>query len=168
MKTAARSIIVFGLLLLAGSIDARAGTITWTLHDVVFSNGNVVSGFFTTNSAVTTIDSFSIIVSGPASAADFTATIAVNSYLPNTIGFAAPGWSSYIDLVLSTPLTAYGGTVHIASGYDCPGCGTLLLAASGHDPEVKGTIPEPSALSLLGGGLVLVSIALRRQRNRAR
>ena len=54
MRTAAKSIFPLGLLLLAGSIGVRAGTITWTLHDVVFSNGNVVSGFFATDSAVTT------------------------------------------------------------------------------------------------------------------
>ncbi|HEY4960047.1 MAG TPA: hypothetical protein VII29_04230, partial [Terriglobales bacterium] len=80
----------------------------------------------------------------------------VDAYLPNTIGFAGPGFAEFAVLYLSTPLTNAGGIVPIALGYDCPpigGCGALLLANSGHNPELIGVTPEPTAFVLFASGL---------------
>jgi len=89
MRIAPRAMIVLGLLI-GSSTCAMAGDfdITWALNDVHFSDGNVATGFFVTNSSVTSIVSYSIVVSGPDTAADFTANVMVDAYLPTTIGAA--------------------------------------------------------------------------------
>lgn len=173
---ASRAIIACGLLLAAG-IPAMAD-ITWTLNGVAFDNGNTVAGSFTTNDAVTAVDSFSLAISGPATDADFVPAVMVDSYLPDTIGIADASWSAYVALYLATPLTSAGGVVDIASGYDCPSgstCGTLLL---GGTPEVLGPsvafaapdiarLPEPSPVAVWVVIAILLGPALRRRLIRA-
>jgi hypothetical protein len=63
MKTVSKVLVV--LMLLAGSsIFAMAGSIEWTFNDVVFDNGNSVTGFFITDSSITQYLGFSITVAG--------------------------------------------------------------------------------------------------------
>lgn len=174
-KTVSRAIIAAGLLLGIG-LPAMAD-ITWTLKDVTFDNGNKVSGSFTTNDAVTAVDSFAISITGAAANAEFTPALMVNAYLPNTIGMASADWSTYVDLYLAAPLTSAGGTVDITGGYDCPSglrCGVLLLG----QPEVIGLtatsnpastpLPEPSPIAFLAGASILIGPALRRRMVSAR
>jgi hypothetical protein len=143
MRTAARLAILLGLLL--GSGICAYADIEWTFNNVVFNNGDSVTGYFITNDAVTQYDSISaVVVSGPDS---FTIAGLDSAYLPAEIGIFNSGWSRYIDLYMLSPLTSSGGIVPIKSGYDCPGCGTLLLA---HSPAVVGVdLPEPSAVLVL-------------------
>ncbi len=153
-------------LLMAGSVCALAGEITWTLTDVAFDNGNVANGWFTTDMAVTQFDSFSITVTGPASNAAFTAAIMVDSYLPGTIGFANSDWSEYVDLYLSSPLTSAGGPVQIASGFDCPNdarCGVLVTDVFSGASVEGAASPEPSAFVLIAAGLGVLGLTLRRK-----
>lgn len=164
MRILARVLLILGLL--AGSaIGAMAGSgdITWTLNNIDFSDGNTATGWFITNGAVNQILGFSIVVSGPDSNADFTATQMVNAYLPNEIGAANSGFTKYMDLLLSSPLTGAGGTFNISTGFDCPGCGVLILS---DDPSVTGVpLSEPSMLMVLGSGLAcLGTIVLRKTR----
>jgi hypothetical protein len=148
MKTFSRAIVILGLLIGSG-LCAMATEITWTLNNVQFSDGNTVTGYFTTNSNHLTIaDSVAVSITGPNTNVNFTA--AGVAYLPDDIGFYVPGWSEYVDLYLLTPLTAAGGTIAFTGGYDCPTCGTLLLQ---DNPSITGVVPEPSALLLLGTGL---------------
>ena len=163
MRTISRGVVILGLLIGCG-ISAMAGDITWTLNQVVFSDGNTATGYFITNSAVNTIEGFSIVVSGPDGGADFTATLMVNAYLPTVIGAANSDFSKYMDLYLSSALTSAGGIVNIASGFDCPGCGVLLLTGSGYDPTVDGVpVSEPSTLLVVGSGLGFLGTILRRK-----
>ncbi len=154
MKILARGLVIVGLLI-ACSIGAMAGSggIDWTLNNIAFSDGNTATGYFITNTAVNQIIGFSIVVSGPDHNADFVATEMVSAYLPNEVGAADAGFLQYMDLILSSPLTSSGGVVNIAQGFDCPGCGVLVLT---DDPTIKGDpLSEPSALVILGGGLAI-------------
>ncbi|MGC2112155.1 MAG: PEP-CTERM sorting domain-containing protein [Candidatus Korobacteraceae bacterium] len=162
MRILARGLLILGLLIGSG-IGAVAGDITWTLNNVQFSDGNTATGFFITNGAVNTIEGFSIQVTGPDGGADFVATQMLNAYLPGTIGAANSDFSKFLDLVLAQNMTGAGGVINIASGFDCPGCGTLLVN-SDHDPTVDGApVSEPSALIVLGSGLGLLGTMLRRK-----
>lgn len=161
MRTGFKAMIILGLLI--GSAFTAAADTKWTLVDVAFDNGNVANGWFLVNPALNAYDGYSLTVTGPASSAAFTATVVVSAYLPNTIGFANSDFSEYAVLYLTSPLTNVGGIVPISLGYDCPGCGTLLLANSGHDPHLYGVTPEPSALLLLATGLGPAGFWLRRR-----
>jgi hypothetical protein len=155
-------ILAVACLLIAFGTCASA-EVTWTLSDVTFNNGDQATGAFETDNAITTIDAFSITITGPYA---FPVAVVDSAYLPSEIGIAGPGWVHYVDLYL-TPfiLTSAGGTVPISSGYDCPGCGTLNLPAQGHNPAVVGVVsPEPSAVFLLATVLGILGAAILRRR----
>jgi hypothetical protein len=160
-----KHVLVLAGLLLGLAASASADTL-WTLSDVTFDNGNSAVGTFTTDDAVTQILSFSIAITGPASGAAFTAAQMVDAYLPGTVGIANSDFSKYVDLYLASNLTSAGGFIAFTEGYDCPGCGTLILNA---DTGVNGVVvtPEPAtgAFMLLGFGMMIRKrIAQRRQR----
>jgi hypothetical protein len=158
-------LIVMGLLLVSG-INAMAGEILWTINDVTFtfadSNVNTLTGTFITDSGITTILELNLAVTGPETADDFTATQSQSAELPSEISVGNTGFLEYVDLFLSSPLTSAGGTVSISSGFNCPGCGSLVV---NDDTGVTGVIitPEPSAIPLVGGGVMLLGIASRRK-----
>ncbi len=167
MRTVSKVLIVLALLVASGTC-AMAGDITWTFNDVVFNNGNTVTGFFTTDYAITEYLSFSIVVGGGDPNGAFTVTQMTAANLPSLIGAANSDFSKYIALFLSTPLTGLGGLVSLFDGVDCGpsgGCGVLLL--DGHDPTVFGVVPEPSALLVMGSSLAIFGTLLRRKLSRA-
>ena len=166
MKTFSKVMIGMGLLL--GSGAYAMADIVWTFDDVHFSNGNELTGSFTTDNSVDTIESFSIDITGPDSSDAFTAAQMVNAYLPNEIGIANGYFSEYVDFELPTALTSAGGTIDLTQGYDCPGCGVLVVN-SDHTPSVTGVVetPEPSTIPFLGAGLALVGMVVRRKLVRA-
>jgi len=108
------------------------------------------------------------MISGPDAADSFVAALMVNAYLPNTIGIANSDFSKYVDLYLASSLTSSGGTIAIASGFDCPGCGTLLINST-FTPSVTGVTEaaEPSTLPFLAVGLILMGLVARRKLIRA-
>ena len=163
MNMLSRLLATAGLLLVFAA--CTPAQVTWTLEDVTFSNGNVATGTFTTNAATNAILSFSIVVSGPDTAAAFTATQMVDSYLPGEIGIANTGFTEYVDLFPSTNLTNAGGIIPLlGTSVDCPGCGTIVTTG-GHDPEVVGVTPEPATygLMLLGLGIMVGKYVVRRR-----
>jgi hypothetical protein len=150
-------------LFLAGFATCASADITWTFSDVTFSDGDTLTGSFTTNNAVTAIDSFALSMTGPYA---FTIAQMPNSYLlnhPEEIGMANSGFSLYIDL--DAALTSAGGTVAITSGTDCgvEPCGLLNIGGD-YDPTVNGVLsPEPLSLLLFGTGLVAIMGIARRK-----
>ena len=159
LKTITKLLLIVVIAL--GFAKGSSAQVLWTLNDVTFYNGNTATGSFTTNSAGTSILSFSIDLTGPASGAAFTATQMVDAYLPNTIGIANGTFSEYVDLYLSSPVTGAGGIIPISSGYDCPGCGTLIINS---DTEIIGTTPEPATMFVFGSGLLVLAGIVRRKK----
>jgi len=170
MKALSKVAVVL-MLLVGSSIFATAGTIVWTFNDVYFDNGNQVTGFFTTDSAITQYLNFDITVGGGDPNGAFTVVQMTPANLPTLIGAANGDFSKYIALGLSgTGLTSAGGVVTMDFGFDCGpsgGCGVLLDDSDFH-PEVIGIpVSEPSALLVLGSSLAIMGTMLRRKFARA-
>ena len=166
MKIISSAALALGLMLGSGAC-AMADTI-WTFNNVFFDNGNEITGSFTTNPTSLDVDSFNIKITGPDTHDAFTATQMVNAYLPSAIGIGNAGFTKYVDLYLAGPITSAGGTIDITGGYDCPDCGSLFIG-SDDTPSITGvaSTPEPSAVPLLGAGVVLMGIVTRRKQIRA-
>jgi hypothetical protein len=107
------------------------------------------------------------------SAFAFTIAGMVDDYLPGTIGIYSEGWSSYIDLYLTGPLTSAGGSHSFSAGYDCPGCAVLPPNSDGVlGAEVYKTAkieallkaPEPGFYSVFAIGLAGLGFAVRGKR----
>lgn len=163
--------------------------ISWTFNDVNFYLGSwsptgtvytevaSLSGSFSTNNAVTAITDFSdLAIKAEPGYSSFAFPIAgmVDSYLPGTIGIYGAGWSSYIDLYLTSPLTSAGGTYSFSAGYDCPGCAVLVsnsntgvVGGGGAHIATGGSMsstPEPGFYAVLAIGLAGLGFAVRRKR----
>jgi hypothetical protein len=173
--------VALAAALLAGcSMFAKADEVLWTLNDVVFNGGYVVTGWFETDSTDLTnyINVFDLSVTGGTnSSLDFTIMSSDPdplefdyAALPDEIGFGKePGFSPFVDLNVVGGLSATGGTFSLASGFLCPGCPTL--DTNGYTPTVSGVLggtppsptPEPATLPLLGAAMLgLAAIAGRR------
>jgi len=174
MRNVARALAILGLAIGSASCAMAQGIaqdtdVTWTFSNVVFSNGDTVTGDFVTNPGGTGVLSYSIVVNGPTGQQVFTATECC-TFLPNAVGFGSPGWFQFVDLFLTSPVTQSGGVIPIGSGYDCGGglgpC-WMLLVGGGHDPEIIGIrVPESSALlnlDLVSSLGVLGFLMLRRK-----
>lgn len=165
MNIITKLLTIAGLLL--GFATCASAQVTWTLSDVTFSNGNVATGSFTTNAATDDVLSFSIDITGPDTAAAFTATAMLDTSLPGNIGLlGGPGNSKDVLLTLLSDMTNAGGTIPIVDGVDCPPaahCGTLVT--TGHSPEIIGVTPEPATagLMLLGLGILVGKYVVRRR-----
>ena len=164
MNTLTKSLAIAGLLF--GFATCASAQVTWTLSDVTFDNGNVANGSFTTNATISGVDSYSIVISGPDTAADFTAVAFVTSGFPSKIGLGSAMFFQDVLLELSGNMTNAGGIIPIANGVDCPNdgtCGTLVKL--GHSPEIIGVTPEPATagLMLLGLGIMVRKYVVRRR-----
>jgi hypothetical protein len=159
--TISMRLFVAALVVTALATCASADT-TWTFSDVTFSNGDTLSGSFTTNTATDAIDSFSLLMTGPDA---FTITQMVNSYLPGEIGMANGAFTLYVDLFPGSDLTSAGGTIALTGGDDCgiEPCG-LLNTGGDYNPEINGVVtPEPWSLLLFGTGLMAIMGIVRRK-----
>jgi hypothetical protein len=187
MKKASRLLVGLGIVL-AFATGASAD-IAWTFNDVNFDlvswNSNYtgfiytpvasLSGSFSTDNAVTTVTDFSdLTITAQPGYSSFAFPVAgvVDSYLPGEIGIYSAGFSSYIDLYLTSPLNGAGGSYSFSAGYDCPGCAVLLpnsdTGVAGDAPIVRGgtlsSTPEPGLYAVLAIGLAGLGFAYRRKR----
>jgi hypothetical protein len=168
MRLFTRAVIVLALLM--GTAACAMANEVWTFNNVEFNNGgtfdpNQLSGTFTTNTVGSTwsVVNFSLTITPIVTAGDtpdpnnvFTVFQVLGSpTLPNEISLSNVGFSEFIDLIPSAPLSPTGGTFALTSGFDCAGCGTLITNL---DPTVTGTAPgvgapEPSSALFLVCGL---------------
>ena len=184
MKKVSRLLAGIGIALAFAT--CASADISWTFKNVNFylgswsSTGTVytevasLTGSFSTNDAVTTVTNFSnLAITAVGGNSDFAFKIAgmVDDYLPGTIGIYSAGWSSYIDLNLTSPLKSGGGPYSFSAGYDCPGCAVLLLntdpgVGAGRVAEEAFVIatPEPGFYAVFAIGLAGLGVAVRRKR----
>jgi hypothetical protein len=174
------AVIAVGLLL--GSGTCAMADVQWTLQTnsvagVLFTNGDIATGYFLTNYANTEITGFDITVAGPATEADFTANVSVGYSLPaGTITFAAnPNFSPYLALFPAFALPIGGGPDPLSGtdawadgpgGDACPGCGVVVQNLGAGLVGVN--LPEPSTITILGvfaGIGAVLSAAILRRRN---
>jgi hypothetical protein len=162
MKMRAK-LLVTALVFAGFAMSASASPsweVTWFLNDVTFSNGDMATGYFTTNNSITSIDAIAVVITGPNAFPVTQMPLTYLAYVPSEVGIANTDFSDYIDLYLASSLTGTGGIIPITSGVDCPGCGTLIVNS---DTELIGIAPEPKSLLLFGSGLLLLGGVFRKR-----
>ena len=187
VRRSARELALGALVLLgclgAAPTAARAD-ISWTFNNVDFSVASYsstagplglggfvytevasLSGSFSTNNAANAVTGFNhvtITAENGYNSYAFPVAGIVDTYLPGEIGIYGTGFSHYIDLYLTTPLTGAGGSDSFSAGYDCPGCAILspgsdpVVVGAGGTQIVTGNIeatPEPGFYAVLALGL---------------
>jgi hypothetical protein len=178
---AARILAAAALLALAAPQGAKAAPVLWTLSDLVAFDGSTASGSFVYDAGLNAYSAIDITTTpGPQhSGAHYTLL---------SLGFpASPGFVSLVEegagadqtgfdnlfIVLSTDLSDAGGVVPLTFSQEGP-CGDPLCSGSlgplrlSFTGTLRGTpllveVPEPAALTLLGGGLLALG-AVRRRR----
>jgi len=147
---------------LAAFSTGALADVTWTLNNVSFTDGTVATGSFTTNVALTGLDSYSVVVN------KFTVSQAITTALPGEVGFANSGFSNYLDIAFASPLTNAGGVIPIVSSSITYGGNTYFTGDAGQgtisaEANVNGApVPEPTSVLLLGTVASLVVFALRK------
>jgi hypothetical protein len=176
------------LLTIAGLAFAfsacASADITWTFNTTTFcyncgdvgyeTDNDIAPGsYFTTDNTGADLTGYDITVEG-------TNTLADNVYTPldsfrtlpmdsTHIDLYDSGTGEYIDLYFASPgTTSAGGTVNLLQGdlgldYNstvvCDGCGTLVSGS-----VTASTVPEPSAIVLLGTVACIMGAAFRRRK----
>ena len=168
-----RALAMAAIFCLAGS-RVQAGTVTWFLSDVTFSDSATAVGQFTYNADTNALTAFNISVTGSSffpTGFDFTPADS-SSFSVSATGFDLANFSNPVmpELLLSftTAMTDAGGTIPLTTGVtgDCwtvnggSPCGTV----SGGDITTASSAPEPASLPLLGGGVLALGLIVGRKR----
>jgi len=167
---------------------ASADGVTWTLNDMVFSDGATASGSFEYDAATNTLSSINVTTTAGSAFGGATYTAVDPSFtpLPNDIGFVVtliPDFTGTGALELEfftsnsfaipTNLTNAGGTIFTAlNEFQC------LNASCTSVNDLRGTIgsgtvtgavvaPEPSSLLMLAIGAAGIIFAARQKRQLA-
>ncbi len=170
-KTIARQVALAGLLaggVLAGSAGAQAGQIDYTLQNVTFDDGTLLSGSFAVDSTTGTVDTaaftsaagtlpgYSYSYPGRSSLSQpsyFNADYANSFYLTDG--------SNYLNLSFADPLTMTGANAILLGNqsYECNNCGTVRYITAGD--AFAAAVPEPISMAVFGSGLLGLGLARR-------
>jgi hypothetical protein len=162
--------------------SAGASIIDWTLSNLVFDDGGVATGTFSTDSTTGDVTAFDIVTTAGTTLPAFTYDsstsflFANNAFGPNSFILANADLTRYINLEFVNALTSTGvdqlilGQPYGAPGYlmagswDCDNCNSVRGAISGE--AISGT-PEPGAWALMLVGFGGLGVMLRASRSRA-
>jgi hypothetical protein len=184
IKQAACVAVAFSLGL--GAASAHAANINWTLHDVVFDDGGVATGTFSTDSTTGDVTAFDVVTTTGTTMSAFTydsgtsflyannywapfsfilADFAVDRYLE--FQFTHTLSNSSLNALVVGPPTSNGytaGPVHYGfnGSWDCGNCTPIRSAVSGF-----AAAPEPGAWALMIVGFAGLGGALRFSRRQA-
>ncbi len=157
------------LALVAAPVQA---TVTFDVTGT-FSDGGTLSGTFTTDDALTTLESTSLTVAGGSLGLD---SVIFNqaSYitdgtqnLPNSFSLLAlSSVDKSLSLVFSSPLTLSGASLSTASDNYQEFVGTRTIVRGSVVNANPTELPEPAGWALMLAGFAAVGLALRRRRHR--
>lgn len=164
--------VAMATLVLALAVSPAYASVTFDVTGI-YSDGGTLSGTFTTDDALTTLESTSLTVSGGSLGLD---SVIFNdaSYitagtqdLPNSFSLLALSTvNKSLSLVFSTPLTLSGATLSTASDNYQQYVGTrTIVSGSVVNPDAT-AVPEPASWALMLTGFAAVGFALRRRRDR--
>jgi hypothetical protein len=174
IQKSSRAIVLAALLV--GLCTCASADITWTLNNVIFTDGTTVTGTFTTSfngsGDANAIVSNAIIVSS------FPVAIIDQNNLPGEVSFASTGFADSVALAFDSLLTSAGGVIDIAQSYSYidgtyyftgdTAQGTISASADVNGGGTTGasTVPEPSAIVLFGTVMAILSAGAIRRRKR--
>jgi len=155
-----RASLGLGLLL---CFAARAFADNYSIN-VNFSDGNTLSGTFTTNAGNTLITAYVIAVTGPntspANTRQFSISTGTGFHIittptPGCVGinelqFANAGFTIFSDVCTSAALGS-AANIAINSGFDCPGCGTVTSGTLTDLSLITDAYQEHTAANLTHG-----------------
>ena len=138
-----------------------------------FSDNGTLTGTFTTDDAVTTVQSTSLAVSGGTLGLDSVIfdqasyISAGTQNLPNSFSLVAlSSVNKSLTLVFASPLTLAGATLSTSSDNYQQYVGTRTITSGSVVNASAGAVPEPASWALMLTGFAGVGFALRRAQRR--
>ena len=164
MSQNTRAISLIIALTLSGT--ALAAPLSWTLSNVSFEDGGILTGTFSTDTSTGAILSFDLTSSGGTTLTSFNYNNAnshsiAGPHFPDSYLIIASDQSRYVNLDFDHLLTTAGSfnvNVGLAS-YECMNCSPYRVVTAGSVTA----IPEPATYALLLVGLACSVLWARRR-----